>query len=121
VTYTYTKSVVVISIAVYFIVFLFLSGNSEFDNSTNKVSHDVILGRKIWLKNGCVSCHSIYGLGGFLGPDLTEVSGRRDGEYIRQMILNGGDKMPAFHFHEGEINSLLSFFQYMFSSNNELQ
>ena len=32
---------------------------------------DIAAGRIVWQKNNCQSCHQLYGLGGYLGPDLT--------------------------------------------------
>ncbi len=37
------------------------------------LSQKGIRGEDIWLKNNCNSCHQLYGLGGYLGPDLTNV------------------------------------------------
>ncbi len=53
-------------------------------------------GRELWLANGCQSCHSIYGLGGHSGPDLTNVVGRRPIAYIRRVLSAGQGAMPAF-------------------------
>ncbi|MES0489361.1 MAG: cytochrome c [Leptospirales bacterium] len=117
-TYNYTKAIIAFSIFTYFTVFFVLSGIPDFENSSHEINEVAISGRKIWLKNNCISCHSIYGLGGFLGPDLTELAGRRDNIYIRQVILNGTGKMPAFRFSDDEVNSLLAYFQYTFDSRN---
>ncbi|MCH7870146.1 MAG: c-type cytochrome, partial [Planctomycetes bacterium] len=37
-------------------------------------------GLAIWRENNCQACHQIYGYGGFLGPDLTNLMDRRPDE-----------------------------------------
>ena len=49
----------------------------------------------------CVVCHKISGEGGTVGPDLSDVGGRRDADSIRNVILDpqgeyGGTVMPSF-------------------------
>ena len=38
----------------------------------------------------CATCHIVGGLGGSLGPDLTEVGARRGAGHLRSMLLNPG-------------------------------
>ena len=68
-------------------------------------------GRLIWQKYNCQSCHQLFGLGGFLGPDLTNtISQPAKGEkYIRAMIQSGIKQMPAFKIPENELNELMEF------------
>ncbi len=47
---------------------------------------DPELGQEIYDSNGCGACHRINGLGGTIGPDLTEVWKKGD-EYIRESIF----------------------------------
>ena len=37
------------------------------------LSKKAIEGENIWLQKNCNSCHQLYGLGGYLGPDLTNI------------------------------------------------
>lgn len=68
-------------------------------------------GRLVWQKYNCQSCHQFYGLGGYLGPDLTNIySQPGKGEaVIRAMIKNGTKQMPSFQLPESEIQLLLEF------------
>ena len=74
-------------------------------------SEKAAVGCLIWQKNNCQSCHQLYGLGGYLGPDLTNVfSNPQKGEIvIRQMIKFGVKQMPAYQLPEQDIKSLLVF------------
>ncbi len=71
------------------------------------------VGQSLWQQNNCASCHQLYGLGGYLGPDLTNVySTKGKGSGYIKIILNSGIKtMPRFHFSEREKESLLAFLQ----------
>jgi len=44
---------------------------------TVSFSEKALQGQQLWQQNNCFSCHQIYGLGGYLGPDLTNVYSQR--------------------------------------------
>lgn len=68
-------------------------------------------GKLVWQKYNCQSCHQLYGLGGYLGPDLTNIySNPEKGEVvIRALLKSGTRQMPSFELKETEILSLLEF------------
>ncbi|MDO8366233.1 MAG: cytochrome c [Saprospiraceae bacterium] len=68
-------------------------------------------GRLVWQKYNCQSCHQLYGLGGYLGPDLTNVySMPGKGEnLIRALLITGVVQMPAFQMSEKETDHLIEF------------
>lgn len=68
-------------------------------------------GRLVWQKYNCQSCHQLYGLGGYLGPDLTNVySLPGKGEpVIRAFLKAGVAPMPVFNLSEEEIAELAAF------------
>lgn len=68
-------------------------------------------GRRQWQARNCVACHQLYGLGGFRGPDLTNIMSHSDrGEaYVRAVLRFGMGAMPDFHLTEQEIDALVEF------------
>lgn len=68
-------------------------------------------GRLVWQSYNCQSCHQLYSLGGYLGPDLTNViSNPNKGEKIvRAMVKSGTKQMPAFSLSDNEMNLLIEF------------
>jgi len=66
-------------------------------------------GKAVWQENNCTACHQLYGLGGYLGPDLTNEFSRRDTVFIRQFIRTGTPVMPAYDLDEREFSDLLRF------------
>ncbi len=69
-------------------------------------------GKILWQEKNCTSCHQLYGLGGHLGPDLTNVYEKRPVEYIEAFLKSGTDVMPDFHLSQHEIDALVAFLKY---------
>lgn len=69
----------------------------------------IVKGKKVWLKYNCNSCHQIYGLGGYLGPDLTNLMSRADSNYLKALVLSGTQVMPKFKLNEHELSNLIHF------------
>jgi len=74
-------------------------------------SQTAIEGKLLYQKYNCVSCHQTYGLGGYMGPDLTNViSAEGKGRiYAASFLQNGTNKMPNFQLPKQEIESLLDY------------
>ncbi len=70
-------------------------------------------GRAIWLKNNCQSCHQIYGFGGFLGPDLTNIVEHLSDQRLEQVLTNGFKQMPSFNFNYDERQYIMSYLRYI--------
>lgn len=65
-------------------------------------------GRLVWQKYNCHVCHQLYGLGGFLGPDLTNVS-EKGFYYVDAFLKNGAASMPPIDLTEEETKQLFEF------------
>ena len=89
--------------------FFIYTDNSSYGNI--HLSEKAIRGENLWLKNNCNSCHQIYGLGGYLGPDLTNAYSFREGNenYLKSMFNSGIKAMPQFHFNKIEKEELVQF------------
>lgn len=74
-------------------------------------SQKAIDGQALWQENNCYSCHQLYGLGGYLGPDLTNsYSNKAKGSAYLKAFFNSGIKaMPRFNFSEEEKEALVVF------------
>lgn len=68
-------------------------------------------GRDLWRKNNCQACHQIYGYGGFLGPDLTNITARRPDEDWTNVLTQERKQMPAFGFDEEECAAIVEFLE----------
>ena len=89
-------------------------GNSAHSNPK------AVQGKMLWQQYNCSSCHQIYGLGGYLGPDLTNViSTKGKGRNYAAAIMKSGSKvMPDFYLNNAEIEALLAFLEQADRSGN---
>mgnify|MGYP006183936697 CR=1 FL=1 len=78
---------------------------TQSDYGTIRLSEKALQGEKHWRENNCNACHQLYGLGGYLGPDLTNVYSFRKGDvqYLKSMFNSGVKAMPRFDFNETEM------------------
>lgn len=85
---------------------------------SHQTSTDPVLGKMIWQEKNCTACHQFYGLGGFLGPDLTNVYSApgKGPEYIKAFVRSGTTVMPAFDLSESELDKLVSFLEHVDAS-----
>lgn len=75
-------------------------------------------GKILWQKYNCASCHQLYGLGGFLGPDLTTVFSRKGHAYAKAVILGGTKRMPYYGLSDVEADDIIKFLSYVDSTAN---
>ena len=80
---------------------------SKYGNQT--ISPLACEGKIVFQKYNCISCHQLYGLGGYLGPDLTNVISAKGAPYVRAIIKNGILKMPNLNVTDNEIEALVEF------------
>lgn len=76
-----------------------------------KVLREVSKGKLVWQQYNCNACHQVYGLGGYLGPDLTNAYSLKGPDYIKAFLKSGTATMPNFHLNEEEIKDLLAYLQ----------
>ncbi len=79
-------------------------------------------GRDLWHAHNCQSCHQLYGFGGFLGPDLTNLVGRVRADVgdesataaaldarLETVLTTGSERMPAFHLDLEQRQALVAY------------
>lgn len=70
---------------------------------------DVRAGIRMWQERNCASCHQLYGLGGYMGPDLTNAYSVKGEEHIRTFIRYGTGRMPAQAMSDADLKGLVAF------------
>jgi nitric oxide reductase subunit C len=69
-------------------------------------------GRRAWQRHNCAACHQLYGLGGYLGPDLTNVIERRGRPHVENVLRSGFAPMPKLDLSDEEIRDLAAWLEY---------
>jgi len=82
------------------------------------IPRDALQGKQIWQQHNCQTCHQLYGLGGYMGPDLTSVTSdkNRGAAYAKGMLLSGGERMPNYHFSVQDADKLVAYLSYVNST-----
>ena len=79
-----------------------------------KVIPSASAGQRLFQQKGCISCHSVNGKGGAIGPALDDVGLRRKPDWIIQHFrdpqsVTPNSVMPRLGFNESEIRALPDF------------
>ena len=100
-------------VVVFYFVYSFLVYTSEGETTQANVamSAEAQEGRLVFQKYNCTACHQIYGLGGYMGPDLTNIMSLRGRAYASVFIQNGTNRMPNLHLSEEELQQVLAFLE----------
>ncbi|MBW2148643.1 MAG: cytochrome c [Deltaproteobacteria bacterium] len=87
--------------------------------NVDRLSENVVAGKRVFEKYNCNDCHTMLGFGGYYAWDLTKVSQRRSEAYIRRVMSHPEKvfsksfrKMPQQHLSDEEIDKLLAFFRW---------
>jgi nitric oxide reductase subunit C len=99
----------------FFIYSFFVYTKGTEQPATIKITNEVRTGKLLFQKLNCIACHQLYGLGGYLGPELTTViSQKTKGEsYARVFLKNGTRQMPDFKLSDHDIDCLISYLSYI--------
>ncbi len=87
--------------------------------NTDKLTDEVVSGKRVWHKYNCNDCHTILGIGAYYAPDMTKVYSSRGEIWLKQFLKNPESpdpyrrKMPNQNLSEDEINKLVTFLKWV--------
>jgi nitric oxide reductase subunit C len=91
----------------------------------DKLSDQVVAGKRVFEKYNCNDCHTILGFGGYYAPDLTKTVQRVGEEGVRYRVKSpelafakSTRKMPQQNLSDQEITDLVAFFSWVGEINN---
>jgi nitric oxide reductase subunit C len=91
----------------------------------DKLSEQVVAGKRAFEKYNCNDCHTILGFGAYYAPDLTKVVRRIGEDGIRFRVKDPGRafasswrKMPNQKVSDAEIENLIAFFAWVGNIDN---
>ncbi|HET6990878.1 MAG TPA: cytochrome c [Bacteroidia bacterium] len=84
------------------------------DKGETELTADAEKGKLLFQKYNCTACHQLYGLGGYMGPDLTNVMSQpgKGAVYVNSFLEHGTTRMPDFSMSKEERNELIAFLNY---------
>ena len=100
---------VIASCFIFYNIYVY-SGATATENPIPETARE---GRLVFQKYNCFACHQIYGLGGHMGPDLTNVISDKGEMYARSFIMAGTQKMPRFEMTEKDLNNLIHYLTFV--------
>lgn len=70
-------------------------------------------GAQLYRDFNCTACHQFYGLGGYMGPDLTNVTSApgKGPDFAKGIILHGTQRMPALGLTPQQADDIVAFLQ----------
>ena len=94
---------------------VYSKGTENFVSANPAEAGKIISGKQLYQQYNCTACHQLYGLGGYLGPELTTAySDPGRGElYMKAFLQGGGQRMPNFHFQKNETEALICYLKYI--------
>lgn len=68
-------------------------------------------GAQLYREFNCTACHQFYGLGGYMGPDLTNVISApgKGPDFAKGIILHGTQRMPVLGITPQQAEDIVSF------------
>lgn len=107
-SYFQSYTLILMSLIVLFLFYNYVVYSSV-SSSEVILKKSALRGENLWQQNNCSSCHQIYGLGGYLGPDMTNTYSQKGEFYIKAFLNSGIKAMPKFNFTEQEQNDIVAF------------
>ncbi|MEP2670211.1 MAG: c-type cytochrome [Cyclobacteriaceae bacterium] len=113
-----TKYILISCLVVSFVIYTSIIYKQPIVPESAETSKIIMEGKMIWQNKNCGACHQIYGLGGFLGPDLTNTYSAvgKGPVYISAFVAAGTPVMPSFQLREHEMNALLQYMRHVDTS-----
>jgi len=116
------KQLILTLLFIVFIIYTIVvfTHGTAFSKGKTYLTHEAQKGKIIFQEKNCMACHQIYGLGGYMGPDLTNIISKRNNNtsIAKAFLKNGTEKMPDFELTEVEIEALIAYLKYLDQAGN---
>ncbi|MBL7965137.1 MAG: cytochrome c [Flavobacteriales bacterium] len=87
--------------------------STDVDDPDAHFSTAAYRGRALYQAFNCTACHQLYGLGGYMGPDLTNVTSDPDKgrAFAKGLILHGTTRMPALGLTDTQADDIVAYLE----------
>ena len=95
---------------------------------SDQITPEVTLGNKVWHKNNCINCHTLFGEGAYYAPDLTKITQLRGAAYLRAYMRDPAKfydeqkvrrLMPKQNLSDADITGLIAFLDWVSKVDNQ--
>ena len=95
---------------------------------SDQITPEVTLGNKVWHKNNCINCHTLFGEGAYYAPDLTKITQLRGAAYLRAYMHDPAKfydeqkvrrLMPKQNLSDADITGLIAFLDWVSKVDNQ--
>jgi nitric oxide reductase subunit C len=94
--------------------------------NSDKLTAEVVAGKKVWEKYNCIGCHTLIGEGAYYAPELKDIYSQKGPDFMRAFLKDpvkvwygsaeaarGQRKMPNLGLSDQEIAHLIAFFEWV--------
>jgi nitric oxide reductase subunit C len=96
--------------------FLTWSTSTAVPEGMGTMDEQALRGRTLFNQFNCTACHQFYGLGGYMGPDLTNVTSEKGAAFAKALIMHGSATMPALGVSDAQADDLVAYLEAMAAS-----
>ena len=82
------------------------------------IPDEAVLGKRVWQTHECISCHTLFGNGGYIGDDLTNIVSKRSSKELLEFMTKPPVMRPNHkRLHPGltteETKNLISYLEFV--------
>lgn len=82
------------------------------------MSDPAVAGKLVWQRHNCVSCHTLFGHGGYGADDLTHITDMKDSSYLINYLVRPPIMRPNKHTHhpalgEADASNLVQYLEFV--------
>lgn len=104
--------------------------HTKFPELTNSdaITAEVRAGDRVWHRNNCINCHTLFGEGAYFAPDLTKITQQRGAPYLKAFLQDPSQfyseerhrrLMPNPNLTDEEIDHLIAFLDWVSNVDNQ--
>lgn len=84
------------------------------------IPEEAVLGKRVWQTHECISCHTLFGNGGYNGDDLTRIVGKRSSKELEDFMTRPPVMRPNHKKRHPDLNlqetkNLISYLEFLTS------
>ncbi|WP_434511083.1 c-type cytochrome [Desulfitobacterium sp. AusDCA] len=97
---------------------LFVAVNLLSARLPSAIPEQALAGKQVWQTHNCISCHTLFGNGGYIGDDLTRITTKKKPSELIEYLVNPPVMRPNEYKHhpalpEEDAINLVQYFEFV--------